>query len=109
MYKEACFSISEYDENGEVVDDVHESLESYLIENFKGFMATANTIIYMDDITDRLVHDEGIVYTVFLEDTKKDLDKLKSLAISFAQKVGQTTVYFKNPKGEVEFLEWDEE
>ena len=102
---EAKFILPETNPDGFVREDIHQDLESLLVETFGGFVASVVETYQMDEIKVALLHDDAIAYTVAIPNTSMAIDKLKAIAVDFAGKLEQDFVYFRQPNGEVYFLD----
>lgn len=102
---EVKFILPEYNPDGILQEEVHTELESELVRVFGGFVVTASESIKMDKVANELVHDDVLIYEVVLEDTALHLTRIKNMAVQFAKQLKQKFVYFKQPNGEVYFLD----
>lgn len=102
---EAKFVLPETTPSGFVKEEVHEELEGVLVETFGGFTANMVEAYKMDEVIGKLAHDDAVSYEVIIPNSALAIDKLKALAIKYAAQLEQDFVLFKQPNGEVYYLD----
>lgn len=101
----ATFMLPEHTPDGEVREDLHQQLEEELALEFANVHTYVADSLYMDKDSEELVHDAVIVYNVAIQNTSSHLDKLKAVALTYADYLDQDFVQFRQPNGEVYFLD----
>ncbi len=102
---EAKFILPETNPAGFIKEEVHEELEGILVEAFGGFTASIVESYKVDEVEGELVHDDSVSYEVVIPNTALSLEKLKAIAVEYAGKLEQNFVMFRQPNGEVYFLD----
>lgn len=102
----------EYTPSGVKFDALLNDLEDTLIRNFIGFHSVYCESVYAHGFNNGekdLQSDAALLYTVPIQNTAKDLQKLLSIVKLYAAKMKQTHLYFEKPNGEVTFLDIEPE
>lgn len=103
-FAEVQFTIPEFStgNSGVRLYDMLLDLEEELASSFVGYLCSNVDCIFPFNPTDN-ISDQYILYTVLVQPTALDLNKILEIAIRYNKKSGQPLFYFKNTNGEVTF------
>lgn len=100
---EIVFMLPETTPDGELREDIHEEVEGEILKKFGNYTVSLGD--FAVKVEEELVHDDVLIYTIILPNSKVYIDAAKEIATSFAKKLEQDFVYFKTANGEVLFLD----
>lgn len=105
VLKEIKFVLPEFDSEGVLREDLHMELEEVLFEKFGNCSVVASSLVMKDSVAKTLITDTTLNYEIVLEDSRVYIEEAKKIAVTYAKKLKQSFVYFKEASGEIVYLD----